>query len=80
MRSGEEIGLARVYDFALESGSYNATNSNVNEYDVSLYDVQTFSKVTLNQAITQATPAFIKGKFSGATGFLRSSVQVIQLH
>ena len=71
--SGEEIGVARVYDFALESGSYSATNSNVNEYDISLYDVQTFSKVTLNQAITQATPAFIKGKFSGATGFLRSS-------
>ena len=38
-----------------------------------MFDVQTFSKVTLNQAITQATPAFIKGKFSGATGFLRSS-------
>jgi len=71
--SGEEIGVARVYDFALESGSYSATNSNVNEYDISLYDVQTFSKITLNQAITQATPAFIKGKFSGATGFLRSS-------
>ena len=71
--SGEEIGVARVYDFALESGSYSATNSNVNEYDISLFDVQTFSKVTLNQAITQATPAFIKGKFSGATGFLRSS-------
>ena len=71
--SGEEIGVARVYDFALESGSYSATNSNINEYDISLYDVQTFSKVTLNQAITQATPAFIKGKFSGATGFLRSS-------
>ena len=71
--SGEEIGVARVYDFALESGSYSATNSNVNEYDISLYDVQTFSKVTLNQAITQAIPAFIKGKFSGATGFLRSS-------
>ena len=71
--SGEEIGVARVYDFALESGSYSTTNSNVNEYDISLFDVQTFSKVTLNQAITQATPAFIKGKFSGATGFLRSS-------
>ena len=47
--TGKEIGLARVYDFALESGSYNATNGNVNEYDISLYDVQTFSEVTLNK-------------------------------
>ncbi len=70
---GKEIGVARVYDFALESGSYSATNSNVNEYDISLFDVQTFSEITLNQAITQSIPAFIKGKFSGATGFLRSN-------
>ena len=71
--SGQEIGVARVYDFALESGSYSATNANVNEFDISLYDVQTFSTVTLNTAITLSTPAFIKGKYSGATGFLRSS-------
>ena len=44
---GEEIGLARVYDFALESGSYNTSNSNINEYDISLYDIQTFTKITL---------------------------------
>jgi hypothetical protein len=70
---GSEIGVARVYDFVLESGSYNATNSNINEYDISLFDIQTFTNVTLNQAITLSTPAFIKGKFSGATGFLRSN-------
>ena len=36
---GEEIGVARVYDFALESGSYTAANSAVNEWDTSLYDI-----------------------------------------
>ena len=72
--TGKEIGLARVYDFALESGSYNATNGNINEYDVSLYDVQTFTEVTLNTNHTLSTPVFVEGKFSGATGFLRSSV------
>ena len=71
---GEEIGLARVYDFALESGSYNTSNANINEYDISLYDIQTFTKITLNANHTLSTPTFIKGKYSGATGFLRSAV------
>ena len=71
---GEEIGLARVYDFALESGAYNTSNANINEYDVSLYDIQTFTKITLNANHTLSTPTFIKGKYSGATGFLRSAV------
>ena len=71
---GEEIGLARVYDFALESGSYNTSNSNINEYDISLYDIQTFTKITLNANHTLSTPTFIKGKYSNATGFLRSAI------
>ena len=71
---GEEIGLARVYDFALESGSYNTSNSNINEYDISLYDIQTFTKITLNADHTLSTPTFIKGKYSNATGFLRSAI------
>ena len=71
---GEEIGLARVYDFALESGAYNTSNANINEYDISLYDIQTFTKITLNANHTLSTPTFIKGKYSGATGFLRSAV------
>ena len=72
--AGKEIGLARIYDFALESGSYNATNGDVNEFDISLYDIQTFTEVTLNTNHTLSTPVFVEGKFSGATGFLRSAV------
>ena len=71
---GQEIGVARVYDFALESGSYTASNGDVNEWDVSLYDIQLFSKVTLNEPVTFSIPTEIKGKYSGATGFLRSAV------
>ena len=71
---GEEIGLARVYDFALESGSYNTSNSNINQWDISLFDIETFTKITLNANHTLSTPTFIEGKFSGATGFLRSSI------
>ena len=72
--SGQEIGLARVYDHALESGTYSATNSNANEWDISLYDVQLTSRITLNQATTLSVPTFVKGKYSGATGFLKDAV------
>ncbi len=71
---GEEIGLARVYDFALESGAYNTSTPTANEWDISLYDIQTFTKITLNTNHTLSTPTFVKGKYSGATGFLRSAV------
>jgi hypothetical protein len=72
--SGKEIGLARVYDFRLDSGSYNTSNSNINEWNISLYDIQTISEVTLNEPITLSVPTFVKGKYSGATAFLKSAV------
>lgn len=72
---GKEIGLARVYDFALESGSYSSANPNLNEWDISLFDVQSYSEITLNQNLDNSTlyniPCQIVGKSSGATGFLR---------
>ena len=72
--AGEEIGLARVYDFALESGSYNISNQNLNEWDISLYDIQTYTTINLNEPITLNVPTHIKGRRSGATGYLRYDV------
>jgi hypothetical protein len=72
--AGKEIGVARVYDFRLESGSYATTNSNINQWNISLYDVQTTTEITLNEPITLTVPTFIKGKNSGATAFLKNSV------
>ena len=72
--AGGEIGVARVYDHALESGSYSASNSNTNEWDISLYDVQLSTRITLNQNITLPVPTHIKGKYSGATGYLMNAV------
>jgi hypothetical protein len=72
--AGKEIGLARVYDFALESGSYNTSRPNENEWDLALYDIQTYTDLTLNTAATLTVPTHIKGKSSGATGYLRYSV------
>ena len=72
--AGNEIGLARVYDFALESGSYSASNPNENEFDISLFDIQTYTNITLNEPITLSTPTHVRGKESGAVGFLRYDV------
>ena len=71
---GKEIGLARVYDFALEGGTYDTSNSKLNQWDLQLYDIQTFSHITLNEPITLTVPVHVKGRYSGATGFLRENV------
>ena len=72
--SGREIGVARVYDFRLESGSYNSANSNINVWDIALYDIQTITDIVLNEPITLNVPTRIKGNSSGATAFLLDSV------
>ena len=69
--AGKEIGVARVYDYALESGSYSSVAPNLNEWDISLYDIQPYTEMVLNQSITLSTPTYIQGKSSGATGHLR---------
>lgn len=71
--SGEEIGLARVYDYALESGSYQSVLA-TNVWDLTLYDIQPYTKITLNQPATISTPAYFVGNSSGATGYLKTSI------
>jgi len=72
--AGKEIGVARVYDFALESGSYTTSNANLNQWDIALFDIETYTEISLNEPITLSTPIHIKGKASGATGYLRFDV------
>jgi len=72
--SGKEIGIARIYDFVLEGGSYDTAFPNLNTWDLSLFDVQTYAEITLNEPITLSTSTLIKGESSGAKGFLRSNV------
>jgi hypothetical protein len=72
--SGSEIGVARVYDFRLESGSYSLSNQNLNDWEIGLYDVQYTTDITLNYPVTLSTPTHIKGENSGATGYLLNSV------
>jgi len=72
--AGKEIGLARVYDFALESGSYDTSNQNLNQWDLALFDIDTYTEILLNQNTTLTVPTHIKGKSSGATAHLRYDV------
>ena len=71
---GGEVGVARVYDMALESGSYDASDSDVNEWDISLYDVQMVTDLTVNTAQTLTIPTYVVGQNSGATAFLKDAV------
>jgi hypothetical protein len=71
---GKEIGQARLYDFSLESGSYSNTNANINQWDLSLFDLDTYKDIDINVAATLTTPLQIEGESSGATGFLKYSV------
>lgn len=66
---GSTIGNARVYNFSLTDASYsgNATN-----WDLYLYDIQTYTTITINSTISDTelpAASFVKGKSSGASGF-----------
>ena len=71
IQADKEIGVSRVYDYALESGSYSSLLKSLNEWDISLYDIQTYTDLNLNEAITLNSPTYIEGKSSGAIGHLR---------
>ena len=66
---GNQIGDARVYSFNLTDAPYvNETTS----WDLRLYDIQTYTRLTLNSAVTASDVKesfFIKGKSTGASGF-----------
>jgi hypothetical protein len=69
--SGTKIGIARLYDLKLKNATYlNAST----QFESSFYDIQTYTTLTINTALTQTAPAYIQGKNSGAKGYLVSDV------
>ena len=69
--TGNLIGSARVYSFNLENPVYSGATTN---WDLRLFDIQTFSTITLNTPIGISTipeGSFIRGKNSNASGFVR---------
>jgi len=68
--TGTTIGVARVYDFVPEANYVN----DISKSFLRLYDIQTFTNIGLTTSITQSLPAFVQGKKSNASGYLRTSV------
>jgi len=65
----DTIGAARVYTFNLTDAAYSGAAT---QWDLYLYDIQTYTNVIFNVSTTLLTSAFIKGKSSGASGFVVS--------
>ena len=68
--TGTQIGEARVYSFGLTDAAYSNAAS---EWDLYLFDVQTYTTIVLNETVTTAqVPAssYIRGVSSGASGYV----------
>ena len=59
--TGNKIGKARVYDF----NQYTGTN-----YQLRLFDIETFTKVSLASTSSAVVGDHVEGKFSGSAGFV----------
>ena len=65
------IGKARVYDWSRLSK--NDAAGNVYDYDLRLFDIQAYTKITAGKifdATTGAANAFVEGQYSGASGYI----------
>ena len=68
-----KIGEARVYWYGLSDDSYK---NDATEWDLYLYDIQTYTELTLSNTYSQTDvplSSFVRGVSSGATGYLASS-------
>lgn len=72
--SGSQIGVARLYDLKLNTPSVGITTNSV--FDASLYDVETFTKLKISSGFSTSydRSTYIKGRNSGASGFLVSGI------
>ena len=68
--AGSQIGEARVYDYKLESTGYTG---NTSVYELFLWDIQTFTTLTINSNLTAPVGSLIEGQRSGARGHLKTA-------
>ena len=69
--AGKKIGVARIYDLKLKNAGY--ANS-LSEFDCSLFDIQTYTTITLNTSVTLNASTFIEGKNSSSSGYVAEDV------
>jgi len=71
--TGSIIGNARVYSFSLTDAAYSNDTTN---WDLYLYDIQTYTTLVLNSTISSTelpATSFVRGKSSGASGYAVSA-------
>jgi hypothetical protein len=67
--ASEKIGDAKVYNFGLVDAKYE---DNSTEWDLFLYDVQTYTKLDINEYVSSSEvieSTYVIGKDSGASGY-----------
>jgi hypothetical protein len=68
--TGTEIGQARVYSFELSDAAYSNDGT---EWDLYLFDVQTYTKLTINQSLNSnqcPVTSYVRGVSSNASGYV----------
>jgi hypothetical protein len=67
--AGTTVGKARAYSFSLSDSPYNDQSSRWNLY---VYDVQTYTQITVNTNVTNEVlkSSFVKGLSSGSSGYI----------
>jgi hypothetical protein len=71
--TGSIIGNARVYSFSLTDAAYS---NDITNWDLYLYDIQTYTTLVLNSTISSTelpATSFVRGKSSGASGYAVSA-------
>ncbi len=67
---GNQIGVARLYDFISDA----VYGDDTTQFTCYLYDIETYTTLTVSKSVTIPVPAKIEGKTSKASGYLVSSV------
>jgi len=67
--AGTTIGLAKIYDFESHNNSYEDDSSQSNLY---LFDIQTYTNLTLSGSVTAGVGEYVQGQYSNASGYVKS--------
>jgi len=69
---GDIIGLARISSWEFSSSGTDTAQGDLNDvYDAHLFDISLFTKLYLTTSVTIEGGSLIRGKSSGAEGYLR---------
>jgi hypothetical protein len=72
--AGNVIGLARIASWEFTSSGTDTVEGDLNDYyDAHIFDISLFTKLYLTGSTTIEGGSIIRGKSSGATGFIRLS-------